>query len=735
MSTKTTIKRIALVAASALGLGLLSVVPASAAVTKPTAVSLAATTPSTQSNYAAKSSTFSLTGQAAAAAADAFTVVATLTGPSGSSAVPTMSLTGNAIAAGDFVAALATTTSTHDSITYTAAKAVTAMSATVAGTVSFTPDLAGQYTLTVTANTSVSASIVVNVTAADGLVTPTVGVTLGAASTTATATGVVGGQVAFTVDPSAGTLYLTVDSGTIVSVVAATARNTISNTNGSNLAGGATITTGAKPAIADYVTVTLSSSVAGTQVAKLTSIDGTTGVATTAATLTVTWSSTSAAGISKDNSLLYLSSGSCPAALGTNTTHAQDVATAGNDTSAVSSVYKTTSIHACISTRDGNNNAIAVTTASSVYVSTGYSVSASAAATQDKTLTNSNGISGAATVTAVLIDNAGNAITLTAPIVYYSTLATLKIANKNYASQYAGAATFGAATSGEGYLKIYGYDAAGNQIDLQANGNSTGTFTVDSDANATAVADRSSDTAGATVATAYTAGNTATLGYEKLAVSCAVSTQEEKLTITAWGKDSLGNWVKSNSVDYYCSDNAVAKGVITVTPSSTSVDAGGSFTANFKYVDSKGYPVPDYTAVSMAVSNGAGINTPSTTTLNGAFYYPANVVAGNNGPISVLAVGTLNTTGNALVTITNGQSDSISSATDAANEATDAANAATDAANAAAEAADAATAAAQDAQAAVAALASQVADLISGIKAQITALTNLVVKIQKKVKA
>jgi len=76
-----------------------------------------------------------------------------------------------------------------------------------------------------------------------------------------------------------------------------------------------------------------------------------------------------------------------------------------------------------------------------------------------------------------------------------------------------------------------------------------------------------------------------------------------------------------------------------------------------------------------------------------------------------------------------------SDAIDAANEATDAANAATDAANAAAEAADAATAAAQDAQAAVAALATQVASLIAGIKAQITALTNLVIKIQTKVKA
>jgi hypothetical protein len=79
--------------------------------------------------------------------------------------------------------------------------------------------------------------------------------------------------------------------------------------------------------------------------------------------------------------------------------------------------------------------------------------------------------------------------------------------------------------------------------------------------------------------------------------------------------------------------------------------------------------------------------------------------------------------------------ESVTAAVDAANEATDAANAATDAANAAAEAADAATAAAQDAQAAVADLAAQVATLMAGIKAQITSLTNLVIKIQKKVKA
>jgi len=80
-------------------------------------------------------------------------------------------------------------------------------------------------------------------------------------------------------------------------------------------------------------------------------------------------------------------------------------------------------------------------------------------------------------------------------------------------------------------------------------------------------------------------------------------------------------------------------------------------------------------------------------------------------------------------------SSAADAATDAANEATDAANAATDAALAAADAADAATAAAQDASDAVAALSATVAKLVASLKAQITSLTNLVIKIQKKVKA
>jgi trimeric autotransporter adhesin len=113
-------------------------------------------------------------------------------------------------------------------------------------------------------------------------------------------------------------------------------------------------------------------------------------------------------------------------------------------------------------------------------------------------------------------------------------------------------------------------------------------------------------------------------------------------------------------------------------------------------------------------------------------YMPAqgDVVLSWTGGTSLPAAGQV--AGTVTASVTNSSADA---ATDAANEATDAANAATDAALAAADAADAATAAAQDASDAVAALSASVSKLISSLRAQITSLTNLVIKIQKKVRA
>jgi trimeric autotransporter adhesin len=151
---------------------------------------------------------------------------------------------------------------------------------------------------------------------------------------------------------------------------------------------------------------------------------------------------------------------------------------------------------------------------------------------------------------------------------------------------------------------------------------------------------------------------------------------------------------------------------------------------------------------STAFSTGSADLTSTSAVIEGASSSSTNKVAGyqvyivympmSSGVVTLTATGStgLALAGRvALSASAEVVNSSVDAATDAANEATDAANAATDAALAAADAADAATAAAQDASDAVAALSASVSKLISSLRAQITSLTNLVIKIQKKVRA
>ena len=115
------------------------------------------------------------------------------------------------------------------------------------------------------------------------------------------------------------------------------------------------------------------------------------------------------------------------------------------------------------------------------------------------------------------------------------------------------------------------------------------------------------------------------------------------------------------------------------------------------------------------------------------FYAPAvsgslTATATTGGAVNITDAATITST----VDIVN---PGVDAATDAANEAAQAASDATDAALAAADAADLATDKAQEAVDAVATLSAEVTKLITALKAQITTLTNLVLKIQKKVKA
>ncbi len=155
--------------------------------------------------------------------------------------------------------------------------------------------------------------------------------------------------------------------------------------------------------------------------------------------------------------------------------------------------------------------------------------------------------------------------------------------------------------------------------------------------------------------------------------------------------------------------------------------AAGGITSTYAF--GSGSDTLTGTVINTAEANGTSKTAGAQTF---TVYMPGSgdVTISATGGTSLAAAGQVKVSATASVV-----NSSVDAATDAANEATDAANAATDAALAAADAADAATAAAQDASDAVAALSASVSKLISSLRAQITSLTNLVIKIQKKVRA
>jgi len=159
----------------------------------------------------------------------------------------------------------------------------------------------------------------------------------------------------------------------------------------------------------------------------------------------------------------------------------------------------------------------------------------------------------------------------------------------------------------------------------------------------------------------------------------------------------------------------------------TNLFATGGITSNVAFGSSS----DTLTAVTLTTAAANDTNVTA-----GAYTYSVYMPAQGDVTISATGGTGLAAAGQVKVTATASVvNSSVDAATDAANQATDAANAATDAALAAADAADAATAAAQDASDAVAALSAEVSKLVASLKAQITSLTNLVIKIQKKVKA
>jgi hypothetical protein len=241
-----------------------------------------------------------------------------------------------------------------------------------------------------------------------------------------------------------------------------------------------------------------------------------------------------------------------------------------------------------------------------------------------------------------------------------------------------------------------------------------------------------------TTATTSTSGQAATL---TISTTDPLSTTTPAATLSVTKGVTTGGTIATEVISLHATD---------LTAKST-FSPGEAMVVAVTAKDASGNPVVDGLSVPTLTANKqlggaafsfttylAGMSTTRTLS-SGVVLRADNVYApAASGEFTITGLSGNATASRITVTGTVGDDAATTAATaasDAAAEATDAANAATDAANAAAEAADAATAAAQDAADAVAALSTQVAEMVAALKKQITSLTNLVIKIQKKVKA
>jgi len=360
-----------------------------------------------------------------------------------------------------------------------------------------------------------------------------------------------------------------------------------------------------------------------------------------------------------------------------------------------------------------------------------------------------DGTSGTSTIT-ITIKNATTLATLgtfTEKMYFYGTVASLT-ATKNYniaranATERGCAAATGCISDGSlaetPFVLIVAKDAEGNLVPgLAVTAKITDTAVIAASTVAAVTDEASATTAGVTT-------DPNGLGYYNASVAGNVAaTSGSKTTVSYRTLLADGvTYVTSNAVEITIGGAAANE---TLTFDKASYEAGEGMTVTRTCKDASGNACYDGYAAgavtfSKAVSGSAAADIyldgkVTTDNSRGAKTVFAPVAGGSFTGTMTGKTAAATAEIVATATVTSSESAASNAATDAANEATDAANAATDAALAAADAADAATAAAQDASDAVAALSAEVSKMISSLKAQITSLTNLVIKIQKKVKA
>ena len=782
MSTKTTFKRIALVAVASLGFGLVSAAPSSAAAIELTSTAVATTTPvattaATPSAVGtAITATVNLVQAAQSAAAHTIGATYTLTDPNGTNVTSSATFTSAAAAVGGI-------TPTNTANVYAFAVAIGATAATKAiGTVTFIPAMAGAYVLTYsTANTTLAAgdtnTLVVAgvagtfhvsgtgaVVAASGIGTTTIGAVAGGIAKVRFGTDAHTSSAVYNVTSSGVGSIQTIEAGTLDDVT-----TRVGIAAASDFTQGARLVTDADADFNDAIVV-VNSAVSGTQTLTFTRIDAATGAPAVVATQVITWGASPA--VSTQYSAVRIGAGTTGNTTNITSATASDSSVATTVSGSVAAAQRFT-IRA--STFDQNNAALSVANFGAsitgpgllsiendndnTAAGNGRSVRTTQASNTATIAVWSDGSAGAATITITATTADGVTTTLgTKSVTFVGSAASISVTQNLFIARAGTAlglvtpttsrvsATNGVITTTPA-IRASVLDAAGNPVaagaavrivssdDSVIVAGACAEYTVTGTAGANTPAPGRFECVVSGAANAAS-GKTATITFQvQNSTTRLWSLSATPITFAIGGSISTVA-LATNATSYAPGESMTMTATARDTSGNLAFDGQRPYQSLSTNMTVVGAPNPTADAATTAfIVNG--VHTTDTSTGTKTMFAPSSV--GNlvvSGLTTNAIAGSSGTAYSVALKIENAELDSaLAAAGDAAAEATDAANAATDAANAAAEAADAATAAAQDAADAVAALSTSVTAMVDALRKQITSLTNLVIKIQKKVKA
>jgi trimeric autotransporter adhesin len=680
MSTKTSFKRIALVAVTALGAGVLSVAPASAS-TLATVTSVASATINVAVGATA-SSTFS--GSAVSGDTGGLTVAVT-TKPTGSTV--TLTERGDGGGTDIFSATGAVTYASPAVNTGSGALTFTDPAATVTdksfGTLSIVPDKPGVYVLTISGNAT-SKTITVNAGHfLDAAGTKNLVCTVGS-SITSSCTGVQNGRVGVLVTNLAVSTvyYVTVTGGKIDSATEKSPGTNssgedlaVTNTNGVSLADGATITTDAAGTLAgDGVEILVSNTAAANATIKVETFDATTGIRTVVATGTLVYGSAAALDLASVKVYGTANGTSCSTSITADAVNYLAKAAASNAAAI------------CIYTLNGNGT---IKTGTAITVTgNGIGTVAGGAAVASETATantdgiskfdvGGNGLSGTGIWTVSATDGV-KTVTGTLSVKYYDSVASIAITQTKWglkdgdANDNGTIATFSAKDKNN-FPVAFGTAGSSDLV-------------VDSDVASTqviAVAGDNDSSATETLA----ASTVSALGVETAGtIAVNVSATFEKVTLKI---HALTNTVASNTITYHATTDAFASLVVGAVNGAAGSAQDVTATGVAKITGKTGYIIADSATATFFATAGALSSTSAVNFKNG---------------VATVSFATPLAGGSVQIKATPSETATVASAV-------------------------------KDITVAAAADMAAITTLINSLIAKINALNKLVIKIQKKVRA